>query len=63
MFENTLSSRGRIVYFWMEELSHAKLLNEKGIAIIRKAFAKRVPPHVMRELRAWQHEKELKLCD
>ena len=57
MFENTLSSRGRIVYSWMEELSHAKLLNEKGIAIIRKAFAKRVPPHVMRELRAWQHEE------
>ncbi len=41
----------------MEELIHAKLLNEKGIAIIRKASAKRDPPPVMRDLRAWQHEE------
>lgn len=40
-----------------EEMSHANLLHEKVVAIIRKASAEREPPPVMRELWAWQHEE------
>lgn len=40
-----------------EEMSHANLLHEKVVAIIRKASAEHEPPPVMRELWAWQHEE------
>lgn len=40
-----------------EEISHANLLHEKVVAIIRKASATHEPPPVMRELWAWQHEE------
>lgn len=40
-----------------EEMSHANLLHEKVVAIIRKASAERETPPVMRELWAWQHEE------
>ena len=40
-----------------EELSHANLLHEKVVTLIRKASADKEPPAVMRELWAWQHEE------
>ena len=40
-----------------EELSHANLLHEKVVTLIRKASAEKEPPAVMRELWAWQHEE------
>ena len=40
-----------------EEMSHANLLHEKVVAIIRKASAERETPPVMRELWEWQHEE------
>lgn len=40
-----------------EEISHASLLHEKVVALIRKASTEREPPPVMRELWAWQHEE------
>jgi ferritin len=40
-----------------EEISHANLLHEKVVAIIRKASMEKEAPPVMRELWAWQHEE------
>ena len=40
-----------------EEISHANLLHEKVVAIIRKASMDTEAPPVMRELWAWQHEE------
>lgn len=40
-----------------DEMSHATILHEKVVALIRKASAEREPPPVMRELWAWQHDE------
>lgn len=40
-----------------EEMSHATLLHDKVVALIRKATSEKEPPAVMRELWAWQHEE------
>ena len=40
-----------------EEISHANLLHEKVVAIIRKASMEKEAPPVMRELWAWQREE------
>jgi rubrerythrin len=40
-----------------EEVSHANLLHDRVVALIRKASSEREVPPVMRELWAWQHEE------
>ena len=40
-----------------EELSHANLLHEKVVTLIRKASAEKEPPAVMREIWDWQHDE------
>ena len=40
-----------------EEMSHATLLHEKVVALIKRAEMEKAPPPVMRELWAWQHEE------